>query len=711
MGTTRVRGAAPGVALAGLLRGLAAGLSRLRAPLLALEAARGQLFGFVPVGLALGIGTYFALAAEPSAMDWAGAGAVALVCLGLWRRGPGAVQPLAGLLLLALIGAGLAAVRTHTLAAPVLGWHYYGAIEGRVVAIDRSLSDAQRLTLDQVVLERVPPHRTPTRVRVALHGDQGFLAPEPGMRVMLTGHLSPPAGPAEPGGFEFARHAWFQQIGAVGYTRTPVLLLAEAEPAGPAQAITRLRMRISGAVRAAMPGEPGAFAAAILTGDRSGIGRETLDALRGSNLAHLLAISGLHMGLLTAIVFGAVRYGFALVAPLALRLPSKKIAAVVALAAAAFYLSLSGGNVATQRAFVMVAVMLVAVLADRRAISLRSVALAAIILLVLRPEALTEAGFQMSFAATVALVAVFGALRRWRAERPRWRPPRWAAAPLGVVTCSAVAGLATAPVAAAAFNRIAEYGLLANLLAVPVMGTVVMPAAVAAGVLAPLGLSAPALKVMEAGTRWILWVAEWVAGLEGAVVPVVQPQPWVLPLMALGALWLILWPDRARLAGLAVMLAALAGWTQAPRPPLLVAETGTLVGVMTPQGRLLSKASGEAFVARSWLEADGDGASVREAAARAGADRAAGTLRFAVDGWPVVHLTGRGAAGRVGEVCAGGALVILGADLPEPVAGDCRVIDRAELGRSGALAIWPAPEGLRIVSARALGGQRPWSWR
>ena len=681
----------------------------LEAPLRGLDAARGRLFGFVPVCLALGIGGYFSLPREPDALEWAIMlmAAVALVSAAL--RGPERWQPVAGLLAIALIGAGLAGFRSHQVAAPVLGWHYYGAIEGRVVAIDRSLSDVPRLTLDRVVLERVSPARTPERVRVALHGQQGFVEPEPGMRVILTGHLSPPGGPAEPGGFEFARLLWFQQIGAVGYTRTPLLLLAPAEAQGPRQAITRLRMRISAAVQAAVPGDAGAFAAAILTGDRSGIGQQTLEALRGSNLAHLLAISGLHMGLLTGIVFGAVRYGLALVPPLALRLQLKKIAAVVALGAAAFYLLLSGGNVATQRAFVMVAVMLVAVLLDRRAISLRSVAIAALIILVLRPEALTEAGFQMSFAATVALVAVFGVLRDLRAGREPL--PGFLTAPLGVLMCSTVAGIATAPVAAAAFNRIAEYGLLANLLAVPLMGTVVMPAAVAAGLLAPIGLAAPALRLMELGTLWILGVAEHVAGLEGAVMPVVQPQAWVLPVMALGGLWLVVWPTRARWGGVLAMAVALGGWSQAERPPLLVAETGTLIGLMTPEGRVLSKASGETFASGSWLQADGDGASPQEAAARDGLVRDGGMLSFRLGAVPVVHLTGRGARDRVALACRGGALVILGAEAEGPAPGDCLLIDRRVLARTGPLAIWPEGEGLRMLEARSVAGVRPWSWR
>lgn len=336
-----------------------------------------------------------------------------------------------------------------------------------------------------------------------------------------------------------------------------------------------------------MPGEAGAFAAAVMTGDRSGMGRETMDALRGSNLAHLLAISGLHMGLLTGFVFAAVRVGFACAPRLTLAFPARKWAAVVALSAGAFYLALSGGNVATQRAFIMVATMFIALMMDRRAVTLRSVAVAALVVLVLHPEALTEPGFQMSFAATTALVAAFGLLR----DLPAWRLPRWSQGAVALFVSSLVAGAATAPFSAAHFNQLAHYGLLANLLAVPVMGMVVMPMAVLAACLFPVGLSGLALVPMRWAIEWIMGVARFVAGLDGAVGNVVSPGPMVLPLIALGGLFAILWRGRGRLAGLAVLAAGLVLWSMAERPPILVSPTGGLVGVMTPQGRVLNKAS------------------------------------------------------------------------------------------------------------------------
>ena len=667
-----------------------------------LDRQRGHLFPWVPVCYAIGIGAYFALKTEPDARDWAALG----VALALGVLAAATVlrsRPL--LVALLAMGAGLAVagLRTHGVAEPVLGFRYYGPIEGRVVGIDRSRSDKPRLTLDRVVLRDMPPERTPARVRVSLHGDQRWIAPEPGLTAILTGHLSPPSGPVEPGGFDFQRQAFFDRLGAVGYTRTPVLTFRPAEDGRAGLFVYRTRMAISAAVLEAMPGRAGAFAVAITTGDRSAIDAGTLEALRASNLAHLLAISGLHMGLLTAFVFGAVRYGLAAVPTLALRAPLKKIAAVVALAAGAVYLALSGGNVATERAFVMVAVVLVAVLFDRRALTLRAVAMAALIVLTLRPEALTGPGFQMSFAATTALIAVFAKLRDWET----WRAPRWTRPLLALLVSSGVAGAATAPIAAAHFNQVPHYGLLANTLSVPLMGTIIMPAAVLAALLAPLGLHWIGLAIMRPAIEWILRVAEWVAGLDGALSFVPSPQIAVLPVLALGGLWLVIWQGRARALGVVPMAAALLVWTQVQRPDLLIAETGGLVGVLTPDGRALSKPRGDGFAASSWLENDGDPAGQAEAALRTGFGGEAGALEVPLGADRVVHVTGRGGRDRLPEACTEGTVVVFSGEAGG--AGPCRLFDRAALSATGAIAIWAEPGGPRFVTVRNRIGRRPWN--
>ncbi|MDJ0639402.1 MAG: ComEC/Rec2 family competence protein, partial [Paracoccaceae bacterium] len=372
------------------------------------DRQRGHLFPWVPVLYGSGIGLYFALRFEPGPGHWWSIAVALGLCLALLRLAPFALRPVFLALLIALAGFSVAGSKAHRVAEVTLDYRFYGAIEGRIIRVDRSASDALRLTLDRVRLQGVPADRTPARVRISLHGQQGYLDPEPGVTVIMTGHLSPPGSAVEPGGYDFRRQAWFQRLGAVGYTRTPALALAPHDGRAWELWVYRTRMALSRAVQDTLPGPVGAFAAAITTGDRAGMDEATYDTLRASNLAHLLAISGLHMGLLTGFVFAARRFCFALLPVLALRWPAKKLAALVALGAGAVYLALSGGNVATERAFIMVAVMFLAVLVDHRAVTLRAVAVAAMIVLTLKPEALYGPGFQMSFAATTALVAVYG---------------------------------------------------------------------------------------------------------------------------------------------------------------------------------------------------------------------------------------------------------------------------------------------------------------
>lgn len=695
------------VPAAGGVAGRAAWLAA--APLRALEGQRGHLFPWVPVCLGAGIGFWFVLPAEPGRAAYGALAALAVLLALAALRGPEALRPLAAGLALAAAGAVLAGWRAHSVAAPVLDFRFHGAIEGRVIDLDRSLSDKPRLTLDRVVLEGVAPHETPERVRVSLHGRAEGVSVPTGATVILTGHLSPPQGPAEPGGFDFRRAAWFERIGAVGYTRTPVLILEPAAPGRGELAIARLRRSIADGVRAAIPGEPGAFAAAVLTGDRSGIGRETTDDLRNSSLAHLLSISGLHMALLVGFVFGAVRAGLALVPPLALRFDTRKLAAVVALAAATFYLALSGGETPTERAYVMAAVMLLAVLADRRALSLRAIAVAAVIILVLAPESLVQPGFQMSFAATAALIVAFRAVEE-RARAGGRRLPRWAAPVAGLFLSSLVAGAATAPYAAAHFNRVADYSILANMLSVPVMGSVVMPAAVVAALLWPLGLHGPALWVMEQGNRWILWVAAWVTDLPGSVTFLPAAPPAFLPAVSLGGLWLLLWQGRGRWAGLAPMALAAALWAGVERPVLLVAESGGVIGVAGPEGRALSKPGGDGFAARSWLEDDGDGASQEAAAARPGFTGEAGALTARLGGTEVVQIAGRGWQDRLAAECRPGRILVIAREVAAAPAGGCTLLDAAALARTGALAGRIGPDGTLVLAAAAdTSGRRLWT--
>ena len=712
--------------------------------------ARAGLFLWTPVWLSGGIGGWFALRQEPGAVFyavaamvaalsiWVGVRAVAWAETGrLGEKAAGWARALGFAAALVATGACLAGLRAHRADAPVLGYRYHGPIEGRVVGIDRSGRDRMRLTLDDVVLPGMAPARTPARVRLSLTepgppqsrpqsapqagAPSGPLSvapsvplPDPGERVMTTGHLGPPPGPAEPGGFDFRLGAFFDRMGAVGYTRNPILTIEPA--ADGAMAMQRLRQRAAGGIADGIGGQEGAVAAALMTGDRSRIAEATNQLMRDSNLYHIVSISGLHMAMLAGFVYAALR--IALVAAqaggvLAAGVAWHKVAALFALVAAAAYLWMSGGGVATERAFVMVAVMLGAILADRRAISLRTVALAATLILVLNPQALLSPGFQMSFAATVALILT---ARPWARIAPHLH---WTVRPAAMlVVSSLVAGLATSPIAAAHFSRAAQYGLLANLLAVPAMGALVMPAGVIAAILGPLGLAAPALWVMGVGTRWMLIVAEWIAGLDGAVYAVVAPPPATLPLLCGGVLVAALVLRRgagrgAHVAGGIALAAAGVGlslWLQVERPAILVAPEGAAAGIMTPAGRSLSKPA-NAFIADSWLEADGDTATAEDAAARPGWTGGRGVRSATVAGVPIVHLTGKPGRAALPAECRKGVVVIADFDAGRAPAGGwpCTLFDLRYLRRNGAVAGHVGPGGLRWITAKDAAGARVWA--
>ncbi len=650
------------------------------APLNWLLAARGQLFVWIPVFIGTGIGIWFALPFEPAMTHYA-----ALICVffgGVLGAVWGHDLTRAVFIVLGCMAAGAltAGTRAHLVAAPMVEFHYYGPVMGRVIGLDRSQSDALRITLDRVVLQDFAPSKTPKTVRISLQTPPN-VPPEPGQIVMLTAHLSAPEGAAEPGAFNFRQMAFFDQLGAVGYTRSPVMLWADAAP-GDAR-VNRLRRKLSTALMAAVPNDAGAFASGAMTGDRSGISQDTVTALRDSNLAHLLAISGMNLAFLSGFVFMLIRYGVALIPPLALRINSKKIAAVVALAVALFYLLLSGANVSTTRAFLMICVMLGAILLDLRGLTLRSVAISAILLLLVQPESLLSAGFQLSYAATVVLIGGYGILDR---AILRERVQRWIMPLFTLFLTSVLAGIATAPFAAAHFNRFTDYGLLANLLTVPVM-SVLMAAGAVAALLAPFGLAAPALWVMEQSATWILAVAHWISNLEGAVTPIVAPSPSVLPLITLGGIWLLVWAGRLRLLGLPIIAVALGFWATAPRPDLLISADGRLVGLMAAQGRALSAPTGAGFAAESWLQNDGDLAVQADAAGRAGFSGPKGARVFEIGGISGVVLTGKAALLAYDKACAQHDLVIIPAAIdPAGLAdGPCIRIDRKVLDKTGSM--------------------------
>jgi competence protein ComEC len=673
---------------------------------------------WIPVLFGAGIAAYFAVRFEPP--PWTGAAAVApCLAAALCARRRPALR--LAVLAAVLIAAGFATAqwRTHAVAAPVLARDFGpGWVSGRVVAVEK-LPEGARVLLDRPGLEGIAAAATPARVRLRLRrGDDADV----GAFIRLRAKLSPPAAPAMPGAYDFQRHAWFAGIGGVGFAFTHAAAMPAppgAEASGAAVWLARLRLAVADRIRAAIPGTAGAVAAALLVGDRSAIPEEAIDAMRDSGLAHLLAISGLHVGLVAGTLFFGIRLLLALIEPAALRLPVKKIAAACAFAGALLYLFMAGATVPTQRAFIMTGLVLTAVMVDRTAITLRLVAWAAMIVLLLAPESLTGPSFQMSFAAVLALVAAYEGMRQpwrqWRAGSGWGRRIGLYLAALALSTL--IAGTATGIIALHHFGRYSQYSLVANLIAIPLAGFWIMPWGVLACLLMPFGLEQLALTPMAWGIDLMLGAARTVASWPGASLLVPAMPAEGLVLAALGGLWICLWRGRLRWGGVIGVAAGLATIPLADRPDVLVNGDGRLMAVRMADGRYsLSTTRRETFAARIWLERDGDA----ETEARAWPETESADGRLACDALGCVYRAGRRPRTPMVALvqdprallddCTSGAVVVSAVPVRRHCRAAARVIDRFDLWRDGAHALWLKDDGrLEVLSVRQARGDRPWT--
>jgi competence protein ComEC len=455
-------------------------------------------------------------------------------------------------------------IRSDWVAAPVLTAQI-GPVEvrGWVELLEPRPAGGHRLTLVVAGMERLQPHERPARVRIRV--SQGGAGLKPGDAVKVRALLSGPAGPALPGAYDFARSAWFQGLGGVGFALAPPVADAAIGEASAAlkvrAAIERLRQAIGARVTAALPGETGAIANALITGERGGISEATNQAFRDSGLLHILSISGLHMAIMGGAVFVSVRFLLALVPALALRFPIKKWAAGAATLGALGYLLISGASFPTVRSWIMISIMFLAVMLERPALALRNVALAALAILVLFPESLMDVSFQMSFAAVVALVAAYEIIRDRTQGGDGGRRGPWLAVLLffgGIVLSTLVASLAVAPFAAYHFHKSQQYAVLANLIAIPLCNVVVMPAALATLIALPFGLQWAPLQIMGWGIEGMVWCAQAVAALPGAVAAIPAIPTIAFASMICGGLWMALWRTRWRLIGLCPIALGLA---------------------------------------------------------------------------------------------------------------------------------------------------------
>jgi competence protein ComEC len=666
---------------------------------------------WAPVAMGLGCAGYFALKTEPGLWPLVLAAVVSLACAAMaWSRGTWRIIPFT-LVAFAVTGLLVAKLRSDAVAAPIVEASQGPiGIEGWIVDVSSPGSRGARVVLAPTWMQGVAAERIPHRLNLTVRGE----APRPGTPVAVRAIVNPPPGPASPGAFDFGRNAWFQSIGGSALAITEprsIMLNVSPWPLRLKMAVNGMRFDLGQRIVARLGPETGGIATAMVTGHEAWVDPADEQAMRDSGLAHILSISGLHMAIVGGFVFFAVRLGVAAWPWLVLRVPGKKVAAWAGIAAVAVYLVVSGAPPPAERAAIVAWVAFAAILLDRRAISMNALALAAVIVLLRRPESVVQPGFQMSFAATAALVALAEVwptrLKEIDVPWPIATIQKVASWVFAALAASFVAGLATGPFAMQHFNRSAVYGLFANLAVAPISSFVMMPSLAVGAVMEAFGWGGPALWLAGESVGWMMQIGRFTADLPGAVATIPSAPAIALPVAFVGLLFVCLWQGRLRWLGLPLACAVLL-WPRAPAPDVWINSQGTNLAIRVGDQAELVRPRVGLFAADIWsrrrglvLSTEGNERSCRRSWCVLGV----GDERWAV--W-----FGRRApnAEEMTALCEGAIGVVVRAEvavLPE----SCRaslVLDGLDLAR-GSAELWREGVGWRGVRARDVQGERPWT--
>ena len=673
------------------------------------EAGPGRLLPWVPVAFGAGIALYFTAAREPMAVVVAPVAGLACLLALAARRRP--IFPYMALFAALLAGFATATLKTAYVAHAVLLTPVSSAaLEGFVETHE------ERERTDRFVLRvaKIDARGAPRLQRVRLSVRKST-APTVGSHVILKARLLPPLRPLRPSGYDFARDMYFQGIGASGFVLGAIKVKDRPNQGGwrlrYAAWMQGLRDGVDARIRTVLSGDRRAIATALLTGRRDAISRANNDALFVSGLGHVLSISGYHMAVVAGVVFFAIRALLALSPALSARHTIKKWAALAALIAALFYLLLSGAEVATQRSFYMTALVLVAVMVDRRAITFRTLALAAMLVLLIAPEALVHPSFQMSFAATLGLVVLAqSGLPQWFAVNDdSWfgRFAAWGGREFAVLAlASFVAGLATTPYAAFHFHRVAPYGVIANLVAMPVVSVLVMPAGLLGIAAVPLGFDNLFLHLMGIGIDWMIAVSQWVATLPGAFGRVHAFGIAPLIVMSGGIIVFGLLRSPLRWAGFGLIGCGIVWAAVAAEPDILIARDASSVAVRGKDGYLrIMHTAKNTFLWGEWLAADADSRAVTDPSVAQGV--ACDEVGCVVEGkeGDLIALTRQPQA--LVDDCAQAKVIVT----PYQAPSDCaaQVFHRDALRGLGGVALKRAAQGYRITASQSAEVDRPWS--
>ncbi|WP_267393241.1 MULTISPECIES: ComEC/Rec2 family competence protein [unclassified Sphingomonas] len=669
-----------------------------------LEAERDQLILWLPVALGIGIGLWFTL---PSPDAWRQAVAllvaIGLGALSLGRHGR-AARALAIAALTVALGIGLVWWRADRVAAPVLARPVVATFQAKVLAVEPLAARALvRLTLAPVVGASLPPR---IRVNLAEADEPAGLAP--GAVISIQARLMPPPGAAVPGAYDYARVAWFAGIGATGRGFAPVKVIT------PGVAGSGLRAGLTRHITAQLPGSGGGIAAALATGDEGSIATDDADAMRRAGLAHLLSVSGLHITAAVAATMLLVTRLLALFPFVALRLRLPLVAGIAGALAAIGYTLLTGSQVPTIRSCVAALLVLLALALGREAMTLRLLAMGALVVLLLWPEALVGPSFQLSFTAIAAIVALHE--HPWVmaqvAAREEGRARALARSTASLLVTGLAVELALMPIAVFHFHKAGLYGALANIVAIPLTTFVIMPLEALALFADLAGIGAPLWWLVNVALQALLWIARSVAAAPGAAVALPAMPGAAFGLMIGGGLWLMLWRTRWRALGLAPLAAGALWALTTPPPDLLVTGDGRHLAIRTPAGlALLRDRAGD--YTRSMLAENGgvDGEPMLLAdqpAARCSRDLCITDVANGATSWRIMATRSAYPVPTedLSSACANADIVVSERWLPRRCTPRWLRVDRPVLARTGGIAVTLATG--KVATVRTPGDRHPW---
>lgn len=578
------------------------------------EEALGTRFLFYPVFSGAGAVVYFLFGYEPSFVDCF---LFVFLCCGFYylARHWWFAHIIALFLLCFSLGFLSAKVETMRAQTVMLGSDVATELTGQVISFEKMTNGRVRMLLDVQMTARPELFYMPQRVRLSARSVPDNL--RIGDVVRGRALLRAASGPVRPGNYDFSFHNYFRGVGAQGFfLSVPVqidVVTTSSIWSKMEIAVARLRAHMTRRITRAIPGEEGAIAAALITGQRGGISPQSNDALRIAGLSHILSISGLHMAMVTGMALVAIRSFLALFPVWSSLFNAKKVAAFIALFVSGFYLLLSGSDVAAQRSFVMVAVMLIAVLLNRSAITMHNLAIAALITIAFVPHEIVGPSFQMSFAATAALIAAFGWWAKRRAQRKlKQGVPSFVGGgvmrltlfPLiSTAVASIVAGGASGIYSAYQFSNTAPLGVVSNAVSFPVMSIFVMPFALIAAVFMPFGFEWVPLQIMGWGVKLVLDIAFWITSISPDFNPgFINNRS--LTVLSIGLIILLFMQTRLRFSGAVLLLLGLMMVILQKPPSVVISEDGKLAAAMIGPGEMaVSRTRSNQFVLKNWREA------------------------------------------------------------------------------------------------------------